>query len=61
MREKFATMSELASDNTEEIDEMDKLSATETDEKAREENEKVITWLEPRRIQSIHYSLYKWL
>ena len=44
-------MSERASGNTEEIDEMDALSATETDEKAREENEKVITWLEPRRIQ----------
>ena len=57
MREKFATMSERASDNTEEIDEIDKLSAaTETDEKAREENEKVITWE-----NTIHHSLYKWL
>ena len=42
--------------NTEEID---TLSATETDEKAREENEKVITWLEPQRIQFT--TDYKWL
>ena len=43
MYKKFATVSEHVSDNTEEID---TLSATETDEKVCEENEKVITWLE---------------
>ena len=64
MREKFATMSERPSDNMEEIDEIDTLSATETDEKEREENKKVITWLEPWRIRfTIHcingLSLYK--
>ena len=48
MREKFATMSERVSNNTEEID---TLSATEMEEIARKENEKVITYLEPQRIQ----------
>ena len=48
MREKFVTMSECVSNNTEEID---TLSATEIEEIVRKENEKVITCLEPQRIQ----------